>query len=199
MKRIKKSECVEEVVSEILSGNLVCFPTDTLYGILGSALRKDAVEKAYRIKGRDREKPLIVLFDSIKKALDLGVKVPENLSKIYPAPVTFVLPLEPESPFRQIFQRDNLAIRIPDDETLRKIISLSHPVFAPSANPQGKSPAENCRECYAYFDGEITLCVEGKPGNKPSTIVSLTGEGPKLLREGAVPFEKILEVMSWKG
>jgi L-threonylcarbamoyladenylate synthase len=203
MKVFSKDLCkLKEVAKSLKEGNLICAPTDTLYGILGNALDKGVVEKVYRVKGRDLKKPLIVLFESVSQLESYGVLIPERFKegfkKLVPAPITFVLPLQPESPFKKVFFRDNLAVRIPDDEFLRALIKESFPLFAPSANPQGKKPAENCRECYSYFKEEISYCIEGKSKNVPSTIVSLLHETPELIREGAVKFSEILEVLVGK-
>jgi L-threonylcarbamoyladenylate synthase len=200
MKVIDKTlSSVKEIAKSLREGKLICAPTDTLYGILGNALDRKAVEEVYRIKGRDPEKPLIVLFESVEQLSEYGVLIPERfkdkLKKLTPAPITFVLPLNKESPFRELFRRDNLAVRIPDDEFLRALIKETFPLFAPSANPQGEKPADSCKECYHYFGDRIAYCVEGKPGNVPSTIVSLLGDTPELVREGAIKFSKVVEVL----
>ncbi|RKQ63325.1 L-threonylcarbamoyladenylate synthase [Thermovibrio guaymasensis] len=201
MKVVKKSLENAPVVSRlIMEGEIVCCPTDTLYGLLGSATNEKAVEKVYSIKGREREKPLIVLFKDLNQAQELGVLIDDNLreklERVYPAPLTVILPLKEDSPFRKVFKRDNLGIRIPKDDFLLKVIELSTPLFAPSANPSGKEPAENCKECRIYFEGRIPLCVEGKASGKPSTLVSLVGKELKVLREGSFPKEKLLEVLN---
>jgi len=200
MKVVKKStQNAPAVAGFIKAGELVCSPTDTLYGILGSALSPEAVEKVYRVKGRERSKPLIVLFREVEEAERLGVSIPERfrgrLKEIYPAPLTVILPLKESSPFRKIFKRDNLAIRIPDDPFLLKVIELSTPLFAPSANPSGLKPATCCKECKEYFGNLIPLCVEGEVIGKPSTLVSLLKGKVEILREGAVPTRKVMEVL----
>ncbi|WP_456342858.1 L-threonylcarbamoyladenylate synthase [Thermovibrio sp.] len=200
MKVVKKSPGSAPVVAKFIKkGELVCSPTDTLYGILGSALSPEAVEKVYRVKGRERSKPLIVLFGSLEEAQELGVLIPEKfgerLREIFPAPLTVILPLKGSSPFREIFKRDNLAIRIPDDPFLLKVIELSTPLFAPSANPSGLKPATCCKECEEYFGSLIPLCVEGEVIGKPSTLVSLLKGKVEVLREGAIPTRRVMEVL----
>ncbi|WP_457755315.1 L-threonylcarbamoyladenylate synthase [Thermovibrio ammonificans] len=191
------------IASLINAGAVGCLPTDTLYGLVGSALNGNAVSRVYRIKGRDPNKPLIVLFKSPEQLGELGVKVPKALEKgikaLYPAPVTLVLPLSESSPFRSIFKRDDLAVRVPNSPLLLELLELTGPLFAPSANPQGLKPAENCRECLKYFKNAVDFCAEGETGNIASTIVKVLPEGElKLLREGAVEFEKVKEVLLGK-
>jgi len=192
-------EELPQIARLIKRGKVGCLPTDTLYGLVGSALIPEAVEKAYRLKRRDPNKPLIVLFSSLKEAEEFGVEPKRGLEKLVPGPVTLILPLKENSPLRETFKRDDLAIRIPDFPLLRELLTLTGPLFAPSANPQGLRPAENCRDCFKYFGEELDFCVEGQPKeNRPSTLVKLTGGEPELLRPGAVDFEKVKEALSGK-
>ena len=202
MKVLKKSPSGIPLLAEALrSGRLICAPTDTLYGVLGTALDSEAVSKVYRLKGRSPAKPLIVLFDCVESIERYGVDIPqrfkEGLVRLYPAPVTVVLPLKKDSPFRAVFSRTDIAVRVPDDPFLRTLIARTSPLFAPSANPEGEKPAESCEDCLAYFGSELAWCVEGKPVyGKPSTLVSLLSEQPRLLRSGAVDFSAVVEVLT---
>ncbi len=203
MERIKKELSAAPIVAEFIKRKeIVCSPTDTLYGVLGSSLSKTVFDRLYKLKKRSREKPLIVLFNSLERAEEMGVIFPgetkEKLKRIFPERLTVVLPLKESSPIKEITGRKDVAIRIPKDGFLIKVMELSHPLFAPSANTEGEKPAENCSECYRYFKDEISLCVEGETYGKPSTLVSLLNGKPKLLREGAFPFEKLLEVFGEK-
>ncbi len=203
MERIEKRlENAPVVAGFIREERVVCSPTDTLYGLLGSSLSRRVFSELYAIKSRNPQKPLIVLFNSLDSAQELGVVFPkgvkEKLERIFPERLTVILPLKENSPLNRVTGRKDLALRIPKDEFLLKVIELSHPLFAPSANPEGKKPAESCQECYSYFKGRVPLCVEGRAYGKPSTIVSLLNGKPRLLREGAYPFEKVLEVFGGK-
>ncbi len=203
MKRFKKYPSSVPILEELLrSGSIICSPTDTLYGLLGYALSSEAVQKVYEIKGRTREKPLILLFPSLKKAEEFGIRIPEPLrdkiASLVPERVTFVASLSKASPLRKIFNRDDAAFRVPKDEFLLSLLNRISPLFAPSANPQGLKPAGSCKECEAYFGNRVECCVEGEVIGVPSTIVSLTSGSPELIREGAVPFTLIEEVLIGK-
>jgi len=195
----KSRESIPLIKEVIEGGGLVCAPTDTLYGLLGSALKREAVERVYRVKGRERDKPLIVLFSSVKEMEGYGVRVPEELHSLYPAPLTVILPLKESSPFRKVFGREDLAVRVPDDPFLLEVLRETGPLFAPSANPSGLKPAESCRECREYFKEGVELCVEGEAGGKPSTLIRLTEGGFEVLREGAFPVEVLREVFGGRG
>ena len=201
MRKLKKGiENLPIVAEEIREERIVCSPTDTLYGLLGSALSERVYRDIYRIKRRSPEKPLIVLFDSLERAEELGVVFPKGtkkrLSSIFPERLTVVLPLERNSPLGRVLKREDVAVRVPKDEFLLKLISETFPLFAPSANPEGEKPSERCSDCERYFDNRISLCLEGETLNLPSTIVSLLKGKLELLREGAFPFERLKEVFS---
>jgi len=197
MRIIKKDFlCVKEVSALLERGELVCFPTDTLYGLLGNPFNEKALNSVYKLKKRDREKPLILLFPSLERMEELGIelKFKNLLLKVFPAPLTVVLPLKEESPLRKLFNRNDVAVRIPDDEILLEVLNAVSPLFAPSANLQGMPPATSCEECRKYFKGGVALCVEGRVKNSPSTLIDLTSDTPKVLREGAYPVSKLKEV-----
>ena len=197
MKVIRKDSCVSQVIEKLKSGEIICFPTDTLYGLLGSPLIPGTLEKVFKIKSRDRNKPLILLFDSVERMRELGIEVKyeEVFRSLWPAPLTVVFPLRQNGILFSLLKRKDVAVRIPKDEILLKILKETAPLFAPSANPQGLEPAKNCLECYNYFGNQISLCVEGDCGRKPSTVIKLTPEGWKVLREGAFPVSKLKEVL----
>jgi len=187
-----------ETVAELLGrGEVICCPTDTQLGLIGSALNAEAVKRVYDVKGRRKGKPLIVLFSSIEQVETYGVEIPEvyrdTLRSIWPERLTAILPLKGESPFKTIFGRENLAVRVPKDGFLLKLTERAGPLFAPSANPEGKPPARNCEECAEYFNGLIDFCVkDGQESELPSTIVDFTVYPPKVVREGAFKFKLLL-------
>ncbi|SMP11335.1 L-threonylcarbamoyladenylate synthase [Desulfurobacterium pacificum] len=197
MKVIKKDNCVSEVIHHLKEGKIVCFPTDTIYGLLGNPMLSDTLKKVYEIKGRDKDKPLILLFGSIEQMENLGVEVKQKevFSSLWPAPLTVVFPLRDESPLRKVLNRDDVAVRIPDDAVLLQILEEVYPLFAPSANPQGLTPARNCQECIGYFGNSLSLCVEGKCGNQPSTLIKFTSDRWEVLREGSFPLSKLKEAL----
>ncbi len=183
------------IKSIILKGEILCSPTDTQFGIIGNSLNKTTVFKAYKVKEREPKKPLIILFDSIETIKKYGILIPEEyrnlLQTIWPGKLTAILPIDGTSPFRKIFKKDNIAVRIPNHKWLLKLIKETGPLFAPSANPQDKTPAKNCKECISYFKEKIKYCIEGTGNPVPSTIVSLIENNPIIIRQGHISTETI--------
>jgi L-threonylcarbamoyladenylate synthase len=184
---------VEKIIMPILlAGGIGVLPTDTLYGVVGSAMKKETVERIYELREREIKKPMIVLISSIDdlKMLEIGLNVKQEkiLSKFWPGKVSMVFDCESEK-FEYLHRGGKtLALRFPKDENLIKILKKTGPLVAPSANPAGKKPAENLEEARNYFGKEVDFYVDGgKLESEPSTLVKFDENGNvKVLRQGAV-------------
>lgn len=163
-------------------------PTDTMYGIVGSALDKRVVERIYKVRKRTPSKPLIILIDSISRLKDFDIKAPTMLKSIWPDKITVILPCKVEK-FKYLHRGTNkLAFRVPKDMTLPALLKLTGPLVAPSANPEGGKPASTIKEAQKYFSSSIDFYADGgKLSSVPSTIIEIDGKGKvTLIREGAV-------------
>lgn len=190
---------IKNIITILKKGGVGVLRTDTLYGLVGCALSKKAVERIYKIKKRPPSSPLIILISKVEDMSLFGVekKFIEThkrfLKNIWPAPISVVVP----SMLKKFEYLDrgtsSLAFRLPDDIGLRKILKQTGPLVAPSANPSGLSPARNEKEAQDYF-GDCVDFIEsrnGKPNTKSSTLISLINGVPELLRVGAVSFNVI--------
>jgi L-threonylcarbamoyladenylate synthase len=171
----------------LTAGGVGIVPTDTLYGICASALSKRAVERVYRLKGRDEGKPFITLISSADDLKLFGVKLSaeqkEYLASVWPGPVSVILPVVLKK-FAYLHRGTNsIAFRLPKNPKLQKFLQESGPLAAPSANPQGLLPARTVAEAKKYFGDAVDFYIAGgtKDG-KPSKIVSLVSGAPEVLR-----------------
>ncbi len=176
-------------VTEILSrGGVGVLLTDTLYGVVGSALDKKAVRSIYKIKGRDENKPFIILISSIKDLelfnIAIDKKIEAQLKKFWPGPVSIILPCSHKK-FEYLHRGTNtLAFRLPKKQTLIKILKITGPLVAPSANPQGAIPARSLKEAKGYFGDAVDFyAAEGKSKAKPSKIVRISSGKLEILRK----------------
>ncbi len=165
--------------AEILKkGGAVVLKTDTLYGILANALNKKTVDRVYKIKKRQPDKPFIILVSSVEQIerffeVEINEKEREILEK---RGITVVLKLKDRRKLRYLHRgTGTLAFRIPAKNKLVKLIEeVGYPLIAPSANPEGKKPAEDVEEAVGYFGDKIDLYVdEGKVKGKASPIVKV--------------------------
>jgi L-threonylcarbamoyladenylate synthase len=172
----------------IKKGGVGLVPTDTIYGLSGLALDEDAVERVYELKGRDYDKPLIILLADIDQAEKLGANIDdlEPVRKYWPSPLTVVARAGKLTPGFLHRGTHKLAIRVPDYPELREMIKQTGPLVSTSANPQGKQPARNVNGAKKYFGKELDFYIDiGELEARPSTIVELKGGELKLIRQGA--------------
>ena len=178
------------IVEQLRKGVVGLLPSDTIYGLSCLALDEKAVERIYKLKGRDYGKPLIILLADIDQAEQLGLRANdlEPARKYWPAPLTVIVPAGKFTP--EFLHRGSraLAIRIPDKQELRELIKQTGPLISTSANPQGKRPARNVKEAKDYFGNELIFYIDtGELKAMPSTIVELKDGELKLIRQGAFP------------
>jgi L-threonylcarbamoyladenylate synthase len=150
-------------------------PTDTLYGLVGSAFSKKAVEKNYKIKKRNKNKPLIVLISSISdlKKFNINKKFP-ILKKVWPGKVSVILPCS-SLKFKYLHRgTESIAFRLPAKKSLIKILKETGPLTAPSANPEKLKPAKSIIQAKKYFGNKVDFYLsEGVLKSKPSTLISI--------------------------
>lgn len=196
------SPLLQEAADIIASGGTVIFPTETVYGLGADALDKSAVGKIYKAKGRPSDNPLIVHISDIsfldKVASDVPDKAYELFRRFSPGPLTVVLKRNPAIPPEISARLDTVAVRIPSHPIANALIRLSGcPIAAPSANLSGK-PSPTCYDHIKdEMDGRVDMIIDGGPCDigLESTIVSLSGERPMLLRPGAVTLSCLEDVL----
>lgn len=179
---------------KILSeGGLVAFPTDTVYGLGALCTDEAAIEKLFAAKGRDEGKPISILVSDIAQVEAAAEEVPEKARRLmeqyWPGALTIVLKKSPAVSARLSAGTGTIGIRMPDSETARALIEAAKsPLAAPSANLSGKRSAVTAEDVREDLEGRIDLILDGGacPVGLASTVVDLTGQAPKILREGII-------------
>ena len=186
----------------IKDGQLVALPTETVYGLGANGLDENAVAKIFVAKGRPQDNPLILHVADASQMEALCHSIPESAYKLaeafWPGPLTIVLPAKDIVPKRTTGGLSTVAIRCPDCEITRSIISLAGvPIAAPSANLSGKPSTTTAMHVLDDHNGKIPCIVDGGPCKVgvESTIVDLTEDRPRLLRPGGITPEQLLEVL----
>ncbi len=186
------------------TGYVVGIPTETVYGLAADAGRADAIESLFAVKGRDERKPLQSMVASIAEAEALVEFTPlarKLAEKFLPGPLCLVLPRKKDCTVLKQASAglDTLAIRIPEHVTLLKFLSFYRkPLVTTSANLSGYEAAVSAAEAMRFFRGKLPYLLQDteKPKGVASTVVDLTDEHPRLLREGAVKWEEIQRIVS---
>jgi len=197
------TEAVEQdklvLISDILqSEGVMVYPTETFYGLGALAFSEKAVRKVYRLKKRERGKPLSVVISDFAMAESIACSVVPLFrtlaSEFWPGPLTLVIKARPIFPPQMLGPGGSLAMRIPKAVWLRELIRrLGIPITATSANISGEEEISRSEEVLRVFRRKTDLIVDGgpTPGGWPTTIVDLTSDEPRLLRTGAVPVSRL--------
>ncbi|MFZ3057884.1 MAG: L-threonylcarbamoyladenylate synthase [Minisyncoccales bacterium] len=177
------NEVIKEIGEDIKKGRIGVIPTDTIYGIVCSAIEKKSVEKLYKIRKRDSKKPMIILISSLKDLNLFGVKIDKKITdKYWPGKVSIIVPIKKLEYLHR--GKNSLAFRLPDNKALIKLIKISGPIVAPSANTEGDKSAETIEEAKEYFKDKIDFYVDcGKLKSKPSKIISLLNNNIEIIRK----------------
>jgi len=182
---------IDSIGGVLRRGGVGILPTDTLYGIVGSALNKKTVEKIYRLRKRNPKKPMIILIGSIRDLARFGVVLSgadkKILRSLWPGSVSVILPARARI-FSYLHRgTKTLAFRLPKDRWLRLLLLKTGPLVAPSANWEGKPPAKTIAAAKKYFKDRVDFYIDsGRRDVKPSTIISLASGTVTVLRRGAV-------------
>ncbi len=176
-------EKTKNVIKVLKNGGVGVMPTDTIYGLVGSANSRKAINRIYKIKKRNKKKKLIVLISSVKDLKKFGINltsVQSSLNKFWPhsakatrgkpKPVSIIL--------------GGTAFRLPAKKSLIEFLKKTGPLVAPSANPEGLSPAKNIGEAKKYFGDKVDFYLAGGTlKGKPSKLIKIEDNGKiKVLR-----------------
>jgi L-threonylcarbamoyladenylate synthase len=185
MKRKQHFHIHRPVAAMLRRGGVGVIPTDTIYGIVGSALRPKTVELIYKLRRRDRRKPMIVLIARTGDIRQFGVALDQRtkkvLAKVWPGKVSIILPAKK---FRYLHRgTGSIAFRLPKPQWLRELLLKAGPLVAPSANREGEPPARTVAEAKKYFGDKAWFYVDkGRFASKPSTVIKIEEGKPVVLR-----------------
>lgn len=188
-----------EIIEVLKRDGVGVLPTDTLYGIVGSALSRRTVARIYRLRRRNPKKPMIILIGSIGDLAPFGVrpspKIKKLLNRWWPGKVSVALPISRSAGARENFLTKfsylhrgtgTLAFRLPASAWLRKLLHETGPLVAPSANFEGEPPAKTIRAARKYFGDGVDFYLDvGKLDHAPSTLVAIENNKVLVLRKGA--------------
>jgi len=192
-------EAIAEAGRLLRDGQLVAFPTETVYGLGADATDDRAVAAVFAAKNRPRFNPLIVHVSSLEAAgtiVDFNEHATALMRAFWPGPLTLVLPRLPASGLSLLVSAglDSVAVRAPDHPVARELLEAAgRPVAAPSANSSGRISPTTAAHVAESLGERVTMILDGGPCRVglESTVVDLCGDTPALLRPGGLPAEAI--------
>ena len=192
---------IEHTAETLAGGGVIAIPTDTLYGLAASVDQAAAVERVFRLKGRPKGMALPLLLADADGLEEYASDVPKVawalVDRFWPGPLTLVLSRADRVPALVCGGRDTVALRVPDHSVPRSLVrSLGAPITGTSANRTGRPGLTTAGSVRAEFGDELDLVVGGRATalGRPSTVVDLSLEKPRILRQGAVSQREIEEV-----
>lgn len=199
---IRKEDAGTTLGAELIqNGELVAFPTETVYGLGANGMDGEAVNRIFEAKGRPNDNPLILHIAKKSDVKLLWAHVPKLANTLmdtfWPGPLTLIFMKADEVPYEVTAGLETVAVRMPSDKTARTLIQKAGvPIAAPSANRSGRPSPTTAEHVLADMDGRIPLILDGGPCRYgvESTVLSLVGE-PTILRPGAVTREMLEAVI----
>jgi len=184
---------IEFAAQLLQAGEVVAFPTETVYGLGGNAYSEAAIKKIFTAKGRPQDNPLIVHIANIRDLEQVAIDIPKIayllLDKFAPGPLTLVLKKHSNIPYQVTAGGESVAVRIPAHEMALELIRQANiPICAPSANTSSRVSPTLASHVYEDLQGKIPLILDGGSCDigVESTVLDLTRAQPAILRPGAV-------------
>jgi L-threonylcarbamoyladenylate synthase len=194
------SEWKKHAIDVLERGELVAFPTDTVYGLGADACNDQAVRKLFLAKGRSQEKAIPVLVANLEQFVDIVERTPlpamRLVEKFWPGPLTIVLG-QASDLAGAISVYGTVGVRIPDHPIAQELIRATGPLAVTSANRSGDPDACTAEEIETSLGAQVQLIIDGgrTPGGQPSTVVDCTQDPPRILRVGPITEKDIRSIL----
>lgn len=197
------TESIQDAAAALRAGDLVAFPTETVYGLGANATDDQAVAKIYEAKNRPSFNPLIVHFpdiESVRQMTDMAPQTEQLAARFWPGAISFVLLRKPNCPLSKLVSSGlpTFAARVPAQKNARRLLRVAGiPVAAPSANSSGRISPTQAVHVADDLGNKVRLILDDGPCaiGLESTVIDLTDETPTILRPGGVTQEEIEAVL----
>ena len=198
-----KKQDLSKTIAALRRGQVIVYPTDTLYGLGADIFNDDAVEKIFKIKKRQKTNPLSVAVANLKQIEKIAYVDEKSrclIKTFLPGKLTIVLRKKNIVSDLVTGGLDKVAVRMPDNKIALALLSKFGPITATSANIHDKKPPVNIDEISMHFnDSDIAVYIDdGKLDGRPSTIIDMSQKPFKIIRRGAISKKEILDAISYE-
>lgn len=197
---LSDSNAIQTALDALRAGELIAFPTDTVYGIGTFAFNAEGATKIYAAKQRPPDKALPILLGDVSQISLVAVNLSESALKLVehflPGALTLVVPKHPDIP-EEVSSLQTVGIRIPDHEFARALLNAAGPMAVTSANISSADSSVYAQDVYMQLNGSLPLILDGgrTPGGASSTVVDCTQADIRILREGPIHLDEIIAVL----
>lgn len=190
---------IEAVASHILEGEVIAYPTETIYGLGADVFNKKAVKKIFDFKARDYGLPISILVSSLRMLEEIAVHIPEQtkilMRRFWPGPLTILFEVKESFPKTLVTNTGKIGVRISSHPIAAALVGkVGRPITTTSANLSGFPPSLNVKHIQKYFGSRLPCIVDGGEciPSRGSTVVDVTEETMRIVRDGAVPAEEVI-------
>lgn len=188
---------MDKIEKTLAAGGAVVLPTETVYGLFAQALNEEAVQQVYELKRRPRNKALNLNVASLEEVYRFSKNQPSYLEKLYqaflPGPLTIILQANDQVPIWINSGMKTIGFRVPKHSITLDLIRKYGPLIGPSANLSGKASGTDFQQIMLDFQGQVSgLEDDASLTGQDSTILDLSGEKARILRQGSITREDIL-------
>ncbi len=191
---------IQRALDTLKAGDVVAFPTDTIYGVGVDPFNISAIIKLFEAKGRDYNKAIAILIGDIKQVEMVAEKITESARKLienyWPGGLTVIVPKLKTIP-DLLSANQSIGLRMPDHPVCLRLLNEFGPLATSSANISGKQNPLSSREVIGQLTGRIPLILDGGdcPGGIPSTVVDCMNDDSRILRQGTITVQQIEAVL----
>ena len=204
---VSYSEDTLKSTAEIVSnGGVIAFRTDTFYGLGADPFNQEAVRQIKQLKGREDNKPILIVisdYDQLDRFINSISPMFKSLAKkFWPGPLTLIGEACPYLPAEITAGTRTVGVRLPKDERVRELVrTCGGALTATSANPSHLAPATTALQVAEYFGEHLNLVIDDglAQTDRPSTVVDVSSDQPKLIREGVIPWSEISAALEVRG
>jgi L-threonylcarbamoyladenylate synthase len=188
----------KEIVGSLMTGGVIGYPTETVYGLGGDSTNAGVVDRIGRLKQIENDRPMLVLLgnrNELERWIDgISAKAEVLMDRFWPGPLTLIFKAHSVFPKRLLSKEGRLGLRISPDPVCQVLLSeFRNPLISTSANPHGAQPACSASEVASYFGDGIDWLIDGgdRTGHAPSTVVDVSRDPPQMIRTGSVKQDDI--------
>ncbi len=198
---VSSPEALSSALEILRRGELIAFPTDTVYGLAADLFNPAAIQRIFDVKGRDNTKAIPVLLGSLEQLRQVTLDLPDEAvrlaARFWPGALTLVVHRQPALP-EVLSPTPTVGVRMPSHPFALALLARSGPLAVTSANMSGAANPLNASDVLAQLGGRIALVLDGGPvsGGVPSCVVDCTQTPPAILRQGAISENDILKCLA---
>ena len=197
--KVPEVDEIKKAAQYILDGQVIAYPTETIYGLGADVFNRKAVKKIYDLKARDYGLPIAILVSSTQMLRELVTAIPERaealMRRYWPGPLTILFEVNEKFPKSLVTNTGKVGVRISSHPIVAALVAQAgRPITTTSANLSGFPPSLNVKHLQKYFGEKIPCIVDGgecEP-SRGSTVVDVTQETMRIIREGTIPAEEII-------